>query len=137
MGSNFANLRLKLRLLFAAFVCMQAFEASAQSEQSAVTSTMPASARFEIVQSELAARWTFRLDKWCGRVNQLVSSADEQFSWQNMQVDGVPICANSSRYQIFTSGLAAKHTFMIDTQTGVTWQLIQRGDESGWVSLSR
>ncbi len=33
--------------------------------------TTPVGARFEIVQSELAAKWTFRLDRFTGRVSQL------------------------------------------------------------------
>ncbi len=31
-----------------------------------------------------------------------------------------------AHFQVFTSGLAAKHTFMIDTDTGKTWSLATR-----------
>ena len=36
----------------------------------------PINARFEIVQSELAAKWTFRLDRFTGRIAQLVQTRD-------------------------------------------------------------
>jgi hypothetical protein len=95
----------------------------------------PADARYEIVQSELAAKWTFRLDRFTGHVSQLVQSEDHETSWVQMQVFGLAQ-PNSiparDHYQIFTSGLAAKHTFLIDTNSGKTWLLVTgkrtRGD---------
>jgi hypothetical protein len=88
--------------------------------------TPPSNARFEIVQSELAAKWTFRLDRFTGHVAQLVSTKDNNNSWEDMEVTGLePIRSPmQARFQLFTSGLAAKHTFMIDTDTGKTWVLV-------------
>jgi hypothetical protein len=56
------------------------------------SSLVPQSDRYEIVQSEIAAKWTFRLDRFCGNVVQLVSTADGSDAWQNMPVDGLPKC---------------------------------------------
>jgi hypothetical protein len=83
----------------------------------------PPNARFEIVQSELAAKWTFRLDRFTGHVAQLTVNKLGENVWEEMQVIGIsqspaPLRAH---FQIFTSGIAAKHTFMIDTDTGKTW----------------
>jgi hypothetical protein len=86
----------------------------------------PADARYEIVQSELAAKWTFRLDRLTGHVAQLVHTADDENSWEQMQVLGLPRPTSAParvHFQIFTSGLAAKHTFLIDTSSGKTWVL--------------
>jgi hypothetical protein len=88
--------------------------------------TAPPSARFEIVQSQLSARWTFRLDRHTGRVAQLVRTQDDDSAWEEMEViGGLPPVTTSGRprFQIFTSGLAAKHTFLIDTDTGRTWMV--------------
>jgi hypothetical protein len=109
--------------------------AGAQADQAPERTSIAPSARFEIVQSELAARWTFRLDKFCGRVSQLVSTSDDELTWEDMPVAQRPVCATTARFQIFTSGLAARHTFMVDTQTGKTWQLETSGDVTGWFLL--
>jgi hypothetical protein len=86
----------------------------------------PSSARFEIVQSELAAKWTFRLDRFTGHVAQLVHNKDDENAWEEMRVIGIPYIASPTRarFQIFTSGLAARHTFLIDTDTGKTWVIV-------------
>ena len=88
--------------------------------------TPPANARFEIVQSQLAARWTFRLDRFSGRVAQLVTTVDEDNAWQEMEVIDLPTVSTPSRprFQLFTSGLAARHTFLLDTDTGNTWRVV-------------
>ena len=49
-----------------------AHKASAESGASDIhqSTTPPLEARFEVVQSQLAAKWTFRLDPHTGRVSQ-------------------------------------------------------------------
>jgi hypothetical protein len=88
--------------------------------------TTPPDARFEIVQSQLTAQWTFRLDRFTGHVVQLVKTVDDNTSWEDMTIAGLPDVPNPSRprFQIFTSGIAARFTFLIDTTTGLTWQLV-------------
>ena len=89
------------------------------------TTTPPADARFEIVQSQLAAKWTFRLDRYTGRVHQLVKTQDGEMAWETMMVEGMTEFskANKPRFIIFTSGLASRHTFLMDAETGKTWVL--------------
>jgi hypothetical protein len=86
----------------------------------------PPDARFEIVQSQLAAKWTFRLDRFTGHVAQLVVTSDDDTTWEEMPIWGLTQIPSPSRprFQIFTSGLAARHTFLIDTTTGLTWKLV-------------
>jgi len=85
--------------------------------------TPPADARFEVMQSELTAKWTFRLDRFSGHIDQLVKTSDGSV-WQAMTIMGLPpVTATRARFQLFTSGLAAKFTFLIDTTTGQTWEL--------------
>lgn len=96
------------------------------------SSTLGASARYEIVQSTLAARWTFRVDRVCGTVSQLVTTNDDDVTWQDILVVGLPKCVSDGkvRYQTFTSGLAARHTFLMNTETGKTWRITTITDKN-------
>ena len=87
----------------------------------------PSYGRYQVVQSQLAAKWTFRLDRNTGRVWQLVKTKDDQPAWQTTVVFDPPKISNPTkpRFVIFTSGLAARHTFLMDSFTGKTWQLFQ------------
>ena len=88
--------------------------------------TLPANARYEIIQSTLAAKWTFKLDRYTGRVWQLVITSAGENAWEEMIIrdDIKPQSPLKNRFQIFTSGLAARHTFLLDVETGKTWVVI-------------
>ncbi|NUU04233.1 hypothetical protein [Herbaspirillum robiniae] len=89
-----------------------------------LTNAVP-NARYEIVQSPMAARWTFKLDRHTGGVWQLVATSDNGLTWEGMVVVQPPTVNSPSkpRFQLFTSGIAARYTFLLDTETGRTWQL--------------
>ena len=89
-----------------------------------MTST-PSDARFEIIQSELAAKWTFRLDRYTGSVDQLVRTRSDRYAWEKMPVTGLPKINNPNkpRFIIFTSGIAVRYTLLMDSKTGKTWVL--------------
>ena len=89
------------------------------------STTPPLDGRFEIVQSQLAAKWTFRLDRYTGYVDQLVKTQNNKVTWQKMPTEELPEISNPDRprFVIFTSGIAARHTFLMDAQTGRTWIL--------------
>jgi hypothetical protein len=84
-----------------------------------------AGARFEIIQSPLAAKWTFRLDRYSGRVWQLVKTTEDDNGWEETFVFGLPKIQSTKhpRFQLFTSGIAARHTFLLDSESGKTWCL--------------
>ena len=92
------------------------------------SSTISPSARYEIVQSHLAAKWTFRLDRVCGFVSQLVGTRDGGTAWEAMPIEKHPNCVgdSASHYQLFSSSLAARHTFLMNTDTGTSWVLTTR-----------
>jgi hypothetical protein len=101
--------------------------AFAQVQTQSHQETTPApNARYEVMQSQLAARWTFRLDKYSGHVAQLVRTNDDENKWEDMEVIDLPKLASPLRphFQLFTSGIAARHTFLIDTDTGKTWVIV-------------
>jgi photosystem II stability/assembly factor-like uncharacterized protein len=89
------------------------------------SSTVPPNARYEIVQSYIAAKFTFRLDRVCGLISQLVKTQDGGTAWEFMPVERRPACATDgeSHYQFFSSSLAARYTFLMNTDTGMTWIL--------------
>lgn len=88
--------------------------------------TANAGARYEVLQSPLAAKWTFRLDRFSGRVWQLVKTKDDGSTWEEMPVYELPklTSANRPKFQLFTSGLAARHSFLVDSDSGKTWLLV-------------
>lgn len=88
-------------------------------------SIAPDTARYEIVQSELGAKITLKIDKYDGRIYLLVESK-KKLAWQLMAVDKHPQdkkIPGKVNYQIFTSGLGVKFTFLLNVNTGATWQL--------------
>ena len=103
-------------------VTVGAQELSDQHQQT----TTPPNARFEVMQSQLVARLTFRLDRFTGRVAQLVRTSDDNNAWEEMEVIGLPAMSQAARprFQLFTSGIAARHTFLIDNDTGKTWVIV-------------
>jgi hypothetical protein len=97
--------------------------------------TSPLEARFEILQSSFVARMTLRLDRYTGTVDQLVARADSTIVWQPIprraHRDPDTRIAGRATYQIFTSGIAARYTFLINVTTGATWELVEDPD-AGW-----
>jgi hypothetical protein len=88
-------------------------------------STAPPNGRYEIVESPVLARLTFKLDRYAGRVWQLVVDKEDRFLWEPMQVQGMPAVATQApRFQIFVGGRQAKHTFLLDSQSGTTWECV-------------
>lgn len=108
-------------------LCLILFPVSALADTTVHQSTLAdPDSRYEIVQSQLAARWTFRLDRYTGEVMQLLLNKEKQNTWEKVPVLDLPKIKNPTkpRFQIFTSGLAARHTFLLDTVSGKTWTLI-------------
>ena len=102
-----------------------------------VQSAVPAESRFEFVQSTIAARHTFKIDKFTGRVFQLVAAQDGGVSWDSiLRLDHVldlDISKDRPNYQLFSSGLAAKYTFLMNVNSGATWQLVKDSESDDLV----
>ena len=82
-------------------------------------------ARVEVLQSTLAAKWTFRLDRYAERVWQRVRKKDDDNAREEMPLVDLKVQASASpRFQLFTSGLAVRHTFLIDGDTGKAWLVV-------------
>jgi hypothetical protein len=111
--------------------------------------TAAADARFQVVQSQIAVRWTFLVDTWDGTVWQLASEEEkiadgktnQNAIWQRV---GAPSDANRKagtlNYQFFLSGVAARWMLLTNVHTGDTWQLVRfvdDGDKLGWTRVPK
>jgi hypothetical protein len=92
-------------------------------------------ARFELVQSSVAARLTLRFDRISGIASQLMIRPDSSFAWQPIfrlpHVEPDTRVSGRPNYQLFTSGLGMTYTFMLNVHTGATWQL-KEDPARGW-----
>ena len=131
-----------LGVILAFAISLLSDSVAAQSTNVHQSTTQPPDGRFEIVQSPIAAKWTFRLDRHRGNVDQLVETQDGSLTWQGMFVLGLPDVSTTrkARFTIFASGIAARFTFLIDSQTGRTWVLNSLSDTEdgsdqlvGWI----
>ena len=95
--------------------------------------TTPENARYQVVQAQTAVKWTFRLDRYTGQVGILTQNGEGAYLWQNSKVINLPDIQNAGkpRFQIFLSGLAAKFSFLLDTETGKCWSLFTVTDKAG------
>lgn len=92
------------------------------------TSTIPSTSRYEIVQSELGARVTLKVDKYLGQTYLLVEDSNERLRWQLIEAEKQPndtYTLGKVNYQVFTSGLGMRFTFLLNVNSGITWQLTE------------
>lgn len=127
----------KNNYLIILFVCLlgvacntsQKEQAKDESDKNQETSLKTTSPRYQIVQSSLAARGTYKLDTYEGKVYQLVLDGNNNETWQLLKRIGNYSNDNQingqQNYQIFLSTLAMKFTYLINVNTGATWQLVQ------------
>lgn len=92
----------------------------------ALTNSLP---RFQIIQSTIAARGTYKLDSYSGDVFQMVVDKNNNETWQLLRKYGHE---NSDKnvmghrnYELFISTIAMKFTYLLNVNTGSTWQLVQ------------
>lgn len=99
----------------------------AQESNRNQVSTAPDSVQYELIQSELGARYTFKVDKFNGYIFQLVQG-EEDLTWQKIELVDIFQDKDSLdrvNYQLFVSGLGARYIFLLNVNTGMTWQLTE------------
>ena len=119
-----------LRFLLFLFVAVVLTSASlaAQERPASTSSAVPDTVRYQVVQSPMLAKLTFRLDRFTGDTWQFVEKAGGGFTWQRIQRIDV---ANDTKvngkvnYQIFLSGILAQVTVLINTNTGASWVIVE------------
>ena len=92
------------------------------------STTVPDSARFEIVQSPLLAKLAFRLDRFTGETWQFVSTLDNSYAWQRIKRISLQNDTKNTgkvNYQVFLSGIRAQVTILMNTTTGASWYIAE------------
>jgi len=111
----------------------------AQSKDTRIHSstTLGQLSRNEIIQSSITSDWTYKVDKVCGSISQLITKSNETFIWESTEVLGLPKCTNDGkiRYQVFLSGITGRNFFLVNTETGKTWKMTNNKDGQGkWIT---
>jgi hypothetical protein len=94
---------------------------------------IPNDARFAIVQAPYAAKGTFLLDRYLGRVWQLAGPSKEGlYIWQSVPVKlrGTEKEDGKVNYVMFVSGIGLRFTFLVNIRTGASWQFATSGGEA-------
>ena len=123
------------KIILSLFMGLMNLSSYAYDTNSAVKSSVE-NGRYEIVQSEIARKLTFKLDKYTGKVYQYVktSSDSNPYSWQPVYWIGcsdekeIPTKIN---YQLFLGGTAVSDCFLLNINTGKTWLLYEDSDGNG------
>lgn len=117
---------MKTLLLLLAFVMPTV--AKSQANQTHSTNSNEGS-RFMIVQSPIAVRLTFKLDTYTGDVYQMVIDANGKNLWQHVDRNFTSLpdtrLPETKNYDLFVSTLGMRYTFLINTNSGATWQLTE------------
>ena len=97
-------------------------------------SSTPETSRYEIVQSERGARYTFKIDKYTGEVFQMAEKKNKDLTWELIilfeNIRQEIAITDKVNYQVFISGIGARHIYLLHVDTGKTWQLAE-DTESG------
>lgn len=102
--------------------------------QGVPSSSAPAlGARYEVIQSPINIRDTFRFDRWTGLTDILVGQDDAALVWRQVNHEDVtPVSATGPRFQLTLSAVAAKGAYLVDTTTGRTWILLGNDAAVAW-----
>lgn len=105
--------------------------AMAQIDKHSYVSTTQTGGRFEIIQSPIARRLIFRLDKYTGDVYQYVLGKDNKPLWEKISNAWLSLILDKEKkqdyikFQLFMGGIAVADCFLLDIETGVTFQLYE------------
>lgn len=122
------------KILICLFLCFSLCVSAGDNYPSVKTSID--SGRFEIIQSPILRKLTFKLDKYTGKTYQLVKTSNNNVTWEIVEWLGYDDEAsfqqnnpNKVAYQLFLGGITIKDTFLINILTGDTWQLFHDPDK--------
>jgi hypothetical protein len=116
----------KILYLLLLLYSMNTYSQGLQKYQAVKTSQT--GGRFEIAQSEIQRRQTFKLDKYTGTAYVLVEIAKDVSSWQEVRKDVArfdTVMPDVVNYQLFLGGIFARDCFLMNINTGATWVLAQ------------
>lgn len=112
---------------------MMSLTSLAQVEDYPYVFTSQTGGRFEIIQSPMARRLTFKLDKYTGNIFQLVRNEEKELVWRkllNFELDLLNIflpekVEEKISYQLFMGGMAISDCFLLNIHNGDTYRLYE------------
>jgi len=128
---------MKKILILTAFLAAFSVDVFPQDGAPIISTSTVEGARFEMVQPLFDRTLTFRLDKFSGSIHRLGTcpkddSVGSDKCWKEMIVldlGRAPV-GNRIRYQIVVNGSTARSIFLLQIDTGKTWQYgIEREDK--------
>ncbi len=114
-----------LLILFLGLTLCTEITAQIQTEQSYATS---GDSRYEIIQSGLSRKMTFKIDKYDGIVYQLVKTETDGLAWQKIErmlVSLDNLKPNEVNFQLFLGGIAIRDCILLNIHIGATWVLVK------------
>jgi hypothetical protein len=123
------SMKIILSLVFIVSLSLSAFSQGFNGSNQA---TSLYGGRWEFFMSEIAVTLTFKVDKFTGDVFQLVELKDKTLTWVLIEREKKSNdiqkqdCIN---YQLFSSGMGIRHTYLLNTNSGLTWQLVKGENE--------
>jgi hypothetical protein len=80
-----------------------------------------------------------RIDRFNGEVDQLfIDTKSSNYFWSSVKMEKSALkyfhtyTDNRIHFQVFTSGITAKNTFLMDVDTGKTWVLVHDEKDQQW-----
>lgn len=128
------------KLVLFIFLLLNAFIIKAQEDvtimsnydKTYIPATTNSYGRFEIIQSNMLAMQTFKIDKISGFICNLAMREDSTYTWDPVEVEQSKYNVkkpNVINYQLYISGIAARYCFLLNINNGLTWQL--KKDDNG------
>jgi len=99
-------------------------------------SCAPSDSRFEIVESHISGAISIlKIDKYSGNVYELFLKEKKEPSWnlivaEESEEDTITANKNSVNYQVFNLRRPLFMTFLLNINTGLTWQLTNRSKDN-------
>jgi hypothetical protein len=117
-----------LQFLLFVTVILTSVSSAVQERSASTPSVVPDPARYQVVQSLILAKLTFRLDRFTGATWQFAKKAGDGYTWQQIRrIDVINDTKLNSKviYQIFLSAIRALVTVLINTNTGASWVITE------------
>lgn len=121
-----------MKKLLVCFLMLFSIAPSFADDVQIPVSTSTESGRFEFIQSTIARRVSLMLDKYTGKVWQMVQISDRgDIGFEPVPKDIPSTDAKSQKinYQLYMSGTALRDCFLLNINTGEVWQLAEGKDE--------
>ena len=94
--------------------------------------TSTESGRFEFIQSTISRKISLMLDKYTGKVWQMVRDSEYDcltFEYIPKTTQSTDVKSAKINYQLFLGGMMLSDCFLLNINTGEVWQLVKDKDD--------